>query len=104
MRFHMNDKGVRVPKGAAALESGGDMDYVVDKRGRVIGRVLSCAVDSEGTLTGQALVELKYTAEGTPIGIWPSGKDGKTTDLKIGARVTTIDSATVISRFPKRRA
>ena len=105
VRFRMNDKGVRVPKGAAAIESGGDMDYVVDKRGRVIGRVLSCAVDSEGSLTGQALVELKYVAEGTPIGILPASKDGKpASDLKIGARVPTIDAATVLSRFPKKKA
>jgi glycine hydroxymethyltransferase len=103
-RFRMNDKGVRVPKGAAAIESGGDMDYVVDKRGRVIGRVLSCAVDSDGYMTGQALVELKHAVEGTPIGILPAQKDGKpATDLKIGSRVPTIDAATVLSRFPKRK-
>jgi glycine hydroxymethyltransferase len=104
VRFRMNDRGVRVPKGAAALETGGDMDYVVDKRGRVIGRVLSCAVDSEGTMTGQALVERKYIEEGTSIGILPAPKDGKAVaDLKIGARVPTIDAATVVSRFPKRK-
>jgi glycine hydroxymethyltransferase len=103
-RFRMNDKGVRVPKGAAALETGGDMDYVVDKRGRVIGRVLSCAVDSEGYMTGQALVEMKYAVEGTPIGILPASKDAKpAADLKIGSRVPTIDPATVVSRFPKRK-
>ncbi|HEY4691063.1 MAG TPA: glycine cleavage system aminomethyltransferase GcvT, partial [Anaerolineae bacterium] len=103
-RFRMNDKGVRVPKGAAALETGGDMDYVVDKRGRVIGRVLSCAIDSAGYLTGQALVEKKHAVDGTPIGILPASKDGKpAADLKIGARVPTIEAATVISRFPKRK-
>ncbi len=104
VRFRMNDKGVRVPKGAAAIESGGDMDYVVDKRGRVIGRVLSCAIDTEGYLTGQALVELKYTVEGTPIGILAASKDGQpASDLPIGARVPTIDPATVLSRFPKKK-
>jgi glycine hydroxymethyltransferase len=103
-RFRMNDKGVRVPKGAAALETGGDMDYVVDKRGRVIGRVLSCAVDSDGYMTGQALVELKHAVEGTPIGILAASKEAKpASDLKIGARVPTIDAATVVSRFPKRK-
>jgi glycine hydroxymethyltransferase len=103
-RFRMNDKGVRVPKGAAALEMGGDMDYVVDKRGRVIGRVLSCAVDSNGYMTGQALVEMKYAVEGTPIGILAAAKDAKAaTGLKIGSRVPVIDGATVVSRFPKRK-
>ncbi len=104
VRVRMQDKGVRVPKGAAAIDTGGDMDYVVDRRGRVIGRVLSCAVDSEGGLTGQALVELKYTVEGTPLGILPASKDGRpASDLKIGTRVPTIDPATVLSRFPKRK-
>jgi glycine hydroxymethyltransferase len=102
-RFTMNDTGVRVPKGAAALESGGEMDYVVDKRGRVIGRVLSCAIDSAGHMTGQALVEIKYAKADTPIGILPAGKDGKSGALKIGSRVTTIDAATIVSRFPKRK-
>ena len=104
-RFRMNEKGVRVPKGAAAIKTGGDMDYVVDKRGRVIGRVLSCAVDSDGYMTGQALVEMKYAVEGTPIGILPASKDARpAADLKIGSRVPTIDPATVTSRFPKRRS
>ncbi len=103
-RFRMNDKSVRVPKGAANLEMGGDMDYVVDKRGRVIGRVLSCAVDSEGYMTGQALVEKKYAEEGTPIGIVAASKDGKAANnLKVGDRLPVADGATVVSRFPKKK-
>jgi len=103
-RFRMNEKNVRVPKGAANLELGGDMDYVVDKRGRVIGRVLSCAVDSEGTMTGQALVELKYAVEGTPIGIVAASKDGKAANnLKVGDRLPIADAATIVSRFPKKK-
>ena len=35
-------------------------DPVLDKRGRVIGWVTSCAADKDGTLTGQAFIELKY--------------------------------------------
>ncbi len=103
-RFRMNEKNVRVPKGAANLEMGGDMDYVVDKRGRVIGRVLSCAVDSEGTMTGQALVELKYAVEGTPIGIVAAAKEGKAANnLKVGDRLPIADAATIVSRFPKKK-
>jgi glycine hydroxymethyltransferase len=104
VRFRMNEKNVRVPKGAANLEMGGDMDYVVDKRGRVIGRVLSCAVDSEGYMTGQALVELKYALEGTPIGIAAAAKEAKAAhNLKVGDRLPVADGATVVSRFPKRK-
>ena len=104
VRFRMNDKSVRVPKGAANLEAGGDMDYVVDKRGRVIGRVTSCAVDSDGYMTGQAIVESKYANEGTPIGIVAASKDAKAADhLKIGDRLPTVDGAMVLSRFPKKK-
>jgi glycine hydroxymethyltransferase len=103
-RFRMNDKNVRVPKGAANIEMGGDMDYVVDKRGRVIGRVLSCAVDIDGTMTGQALIEIKYAVEGTPIGIVAASKDGKAAhNLKVGDRLPVADAATIVSRFPKKK-
>jgi glycine hydroxymethyltransferase len=104
VRFRMNDKSVRVPKGAANLEMGGDMDYVVDKRGRVIGRVTSCAVDTDGYMTGQALIESKSAVEGNPIGIVAASKDGKAADgLKIGDRLPTVDGATVLSRFPSKK-
>ena len=103
-RFRMNEKNTRVPKGAANIEMGGDMDYVVDKRGRVIGRVLSCAVDIDGYMTGQALVELKYAVEGTPIGIVAAAKTAKAADgLKVGDRLAIADAATVVSRFPKKK-
>ena len=103
-RFRMNEKSVRVPKGAANLEAGGDMDYVVDKRGRVIGRVLSCAVDIDGYMTGQALIEIKYAEEGTPIGIVAASKDAKVANnLKVGDRLPVADGATVVSRFPKKK-
>ena len=103
-RFRMNEKNTRVPKGAANIELGGDMDYVVDKRGRVIGRVLSCAVDIDGYMTGQALVELKYAVEGTPIGIVAAAKTAKAADgLKVGDRLAIADAATVVSRFPKKK-
>jgi glycine hydroxymethyltransferase len=103
-RFRMNEKNTRVPKGAANIEMGGDRDYVVDKRGRIIGRVLSCAVDSDGFMTGQALVEMKYTVESTPIGIVAAAKDGKAAhNLKVGDRLPIADGATVVSRFPKKK-
>jgi glycine hydroxymethyltransferase len=104
VRFRMNEKNVRVPKGAANLEMGGDMDYVVDKRGRVVGRVLSCAVDSEGFMTGQALVELKYAEEGSAIGIVAASKEAKAANkLKVGDRIAVADGATVVSRFPRKK-
>jgi glycine hydroxymethyltransferase len=94
-RFRFNEKGVRMAHPG---------DPVVDKRGRVIGYVTSCAVDSEGFLTGQAFVELKSAEEGTPIYIFQSAsrETGKPpAELKTGDRTNLPAPATVINRFPK---
>ena len=95
VRFRFNDKGVRM----AHLH-----DPVVDKRGRAIGVVTSCAVDSEGFLTGQANLDIKSMKVGTPIFIFQSAseKAGKApADLSIGDKVSIPTPATVISRFPE---
>ncbi len=79
-------------------------DPVVDERGKVIGTVTSCAIDSEGSLTGQAYVQEKYTGEGTGIYIFqgsPSKAGKPPADLEMGDRVTLPSRATVISRFRK---
>jgi glycine hydroxymethyltransferase len=97
VRFRFTEKGVRM----AHLG-----DPIVDKRGRVIGKVTSCAIDIEGYLTGQAYVDLKHAAEATPIFIF-QGASKKTSsapaDLRIGDRTIVPTPAIVISRFPKRR-
>jgi hypothetical protein len=55
-------------------------------------------------MTGQALVELKYAAEGTWIGVVAAAKDLKVPhNLKVGDRVAIADGATVVSRFPKKK-
>ncbi|MEW6717895.1 MAG: glycine cleavage system aminomethyltransferase GcvT [Chloroflexota bacterium] len=93
VRFRFNEKGVRM----AHLG-----DPVLEKRGKVIGRVTSCAVDSEGYLTGQAFVDLKYQDEGTPIYIFQSApkEAGKSpAELRAGDRVNIPSAATVMKRF-----
>ncbi|MFU8772065.1 MAG: glycine cleavage system aminomethyltransferase GcvT, partial [Anaerolineales bacterium] len=93
IRFRFNEKGVRM----AHLG-----DPVVDKRGRVIGQVTSCAVDRSGFLTGQAFLELKHSQEGTPIFIFQSApkSSGKApAELQFGDRVNLPTQATVVSRF-----
>jgi len=65
-------------------------DPVVSTNGERIGWVTSCAVDAERFLTGQAYVELAYTAIGTPIGIHQGGAVDKPST-----------AAKVVSRFPK---
>lgn len=97
VRFRFNEKGVRM----AHLG-----DPVVDRRGRVIGRVTSCAIDYEGYLTGQAYIDLKHSTDGTQISIFQSASKNANrapADLSIGDRTIIPTPAAVISRFPKRR-
>ncbi|MBN2257864.1 MAG: serine hydroxymethyltransferase [Anaerolineaceae bacterium] len=95
-RFRFTEKGVRMAHNG---------DPVVDKKGKVIGVVTSCAVDSEGFLTGQALVTLPIDVEGTPIAIFQSAakEPGKApAGLILGDRVNLPTPAVIVSRFPKR--
>jgi len=74
-------------------------DPVVDKRGKVIGTVTSCAINKAGSLTGQS-----YADVGTEVYIYQGSpqKAGKTpADLTTGDRVTLPSQATVINRFPR---
>jgi len=95
VRFRFNEKGVRMAHNS---------DPVVDQRGRVIGWVTSCAVDSEGYLTGQAYLDFKNGEEGSQVFIFQSASDkaGKVpADFLVGDRATFPTPATVLSRFPK---
>src|SRR5690606_19339650 len=98
VRFRMDDKGVRRP------EQG---DPVLDRRGKVIGWVTSCAIDQEGYLLGQALLPLEYGQPGTAIAVYQTG--GGTRPLRVpgsvslGSRMPAPDPATVLTRFPARK-
>ncbi|HHY87834.1 MAG TPA: glycine cleavage system aminomethyltransferase GcvT [Chloroflexi bacterium] len=95
VRFRFSEKGVRM----AHLG-----DPVLDRKGKVIGVVTSCAIDSEGFLTGQAFVEKKAAEEGTPIMIYqgsPAAAGKAPAELKTGERVTLPSPALVASRYPK---
>ena len=95
VRYRFNEKGVRM----AHLG-----DPVLDKKGKVIGVVTSCAIDSEGLLTGQAFIDLKSAVEGTPIAIFQDAAKaaGKApAALLPGEKVTLPTPGTVVSRFPK---
>ena len=94
-RFQFPEKGVRMAHNG---------DPVLDKRGRVIGWVTSCAADQFGTLTGQAYVELKYAVEGTPILVYQSAQKEAgpaPAGLKLGDKGLMPTEALVLSRFPK---
>jgi glycine hydroxymethyltransferase len=94
-RFRFTEKGVRV----AHLG-----DPVLDQKGRVVGVVTSCAIDSEGFLTGQAFIDEKLAQEGTLINLYQSAPKtaGKApAELKGGDRVTLPTPALIVSRYPK---
>jgi glycine hydroxymethyltransferase len=94
-RFRFDEKGVRMAHGG---------DPVVDRKGRVIGFVTSCAVDKEGYLLGQAYLQTKYLAEGTPIAVYqgsPKDAGPAPAALKPGDKVTLPTPATVLTRFPR---
>lgn len=95
VRFRFLEKGVRMAHNG---------DPILDKKGKVIGVVTSCAVDSEGYLTGQGFVDLKSSLEGTPISIYqgsPESAGKNPAGLSIGDRVVLPAAAVVLSRFPK---
>jgi glycine hydroxymethyltransferase len=95
VRFRFDEKGVRMAHYG---------DPVVDRRGRVVGTVTSCAVDREGYLLGQAYLEKKSTLEGTPIAVYqgaPKEAGKPPAALEFGDRTVIPTPATVLSRFPK---
>ena len=94
-RFRFPEKGVRMAHHG---------DPVLDKRGKVIGKVTSCAVDQEGLLTGQAYLDENAAVEGTPISIYQSAskESGKPpAQLKMGEKAVLPTPAVVLRRFPK---
>ena len=98
VRFRMDEKGVRRP------ELG---DPLLDRRGRVIGHVTSCAIDSDGYLLGQAVVPADLAAADTPLLVYQTGGGQRpirsAAGVALGARLPVPDAATVLSRFPTRK-
>ncbi|MGQ9734480.1 MAG: glycine cleavage system aminomethyltransferase GcvT [Candidatus Bipolaricaulia bacterium] len=94
VRFRMERKGVRLPKYG---------DPVVDRTGRFLGRVTSCALDSEGFLVGMAYLEMGASAEGTPLWIYSlperEAPEKGLRELGLGDRVSLPNEAKVIPRF-----
>jgi glycine hydroxymethyltransferase len=83
-RFRFNRKGVRMAHPG---------DVVMDEKDIVIGKVTSCAIDSERFLLGQAYLENAFTVEGKQILVRLGGAEGAE---------AVKEPATVLSRFPKK--
>ncbi|MBZ0290375.1 MAG: hypothetical protein K8I30_22305, partial [Anaerolineae bacterium] len=97
-RFRLGNKGAR------PAHQG---DPVVDKKGRVVGVVTSCSIDSEGYQLGQVYLKDEFGAEGSEIAVFAGSarlKNGKAPgELTIGDRVPMPEPAQVLSRFPKAK-
>lgn len=95
VRFRFTEQGVRMAHNG---------DPVVDKKGKVIGWVTSCSLDSEGYLTGQAYVSLANALEGTPIFIYqgsPKEAGKAPAQMTLADKSVLPGAAVVVSRFPK---
>ncbi len=94
VRFRMNRKGIKMIRPAHP---------VVNKRGECIGSVTSCALDGEGFQVGMAYVNIKYSDEGTQIGMYALPQKAvaeKPKDkLDIGDRVLLHEEAAIQQRF-----
>ena len=82
-------------------------DVVVNRKGRVVGAVTSCSIDSEGWLTGLAYVQKQYIARGTRLAVFQVDGRGWSSkplvELKTGDRVQLHDDITVIRRFLNKK-
>ena len=98
VRFRLNDKGVRRP------ETG---DPIVDRRGKVIGHVTSCAIDQNGFLVGLGIVPDDFTEVGTSLLIYQTGGGSRPikapASIDLGKRLPVPAVATVLTRFPARK-
>ena len=94
VRFNFPEKGTRMAHYG---------DPVVDKRGKKIGIVSSCAVDSDRLLTGQAIINTKDAKKENSIYIFQSAseKPAKAPGLlEQGDKIYIPTMAKIISRFP----
>ncbi len=95
VRFRVPEKGQPKPE---------SLDRVVDERGRVVGYVTSCAIDTEGYLLGQAYIQGKYQKEGTELAVLvtPRRTPKPQDQLEMGDRTQLPVPIVVLRRFPKR--
>jgi len=94
-RFRLNEKGVPIPKQG---------DKVADRRGRVIGQVTSCAVETEGYLVGMAYMDRRFAKPEEEINILAAAREPTEKpldELEVGDRVVVASEGTVLERFPR---
>ncbi len=96
VRFQVPEKGQPMPQ---------QLDRIVDERGKVVGYVTSCAIDTEGLLLGQAYVDQRYTATNTELAVLvtPRRKPKPQDALQMGDRTQLPVRIVVLTRFPRRK-
>ena len=95
-RFRMKERGIRVPRPG---------DPVVNPKGRITGKVTSCATGSDGHLVGMAYMERGQAVPGSAAGIFvlPQRSVREKADkaeLEVGDRVLLTEEAQILERFP----
>lgn len=96
-RFRLDNRGARPARFG---------DPIVNARGRVVGTVTSCNIDSDGCQLGQALMERGFRKPGTQLSVFASAGRAKPTNyarLAIGGRATMPQPLTILTRFPRRK-
>ena len=81
-------------------------DPIVNARGRVVGTVTSCNIDSAGYQLGQALMERGFRKPGAQLSVFAGAGRAKPTNfakLAIGGRATMPQPLTILTRFPRRK-
>lgn len=94
-RFRMDNKGAR-PAHAG--------DPIVDARGRVVGLVTSCSVDSDGYQLGHVYLKREFRKRNVKLHVFAGSHRAKVRDLSgssIGDRVTMPEAITILRRFPR---
>lgn len=98
VRFRIDDGAVPVPRLG---------DVVTESHGKVIGRVTSCTLTTEGYLIGLACVDKMYAGKGAEINIFPApiqeAWNKPYQELKVGDRLVVPCKARVLERFMKRQ-
>lgn len=79
-------------------------DPVLNEKGKVIGAVTSCAIDSDGFFTGQAIVDKSNIKEGSVLLIFQDSPDKVNKSpsiLELNDRIVLPSRAIILSRYQK---
>jgi glycine hydroxymethyltransferase len=96
-RFQLENKRGRPPHAG---------DPIVDDKGKVVGIVTSCSIDTDGYQVGQVYIKNEYAKEGVTLGIFAGSgriKPSTPADAKLGGKVNVPETVVILSRYPRRK-